>query len=158
MSTEDTAELHQFQRKVASLVPSVFRRTILLAVTQLYVLNCHPTIIFPSLCNAKTLTEPLNQFPILNVLSLVPSLFKRIIPFAVTQLYVLNHHPTIILPSFWMVIACTDWLNPSHILKVLSLVPSVFIRTILFAVIQLYTENCPPAITLPSFCIAMALT
>ncbi|MEI8252937.1 MAG: hypothetical protein WCG25_04235 [bacterium] len=42
--------------KLVSIVPLLFSLAILFAIVQLYVVNCHPTTIFPSPCTAIALT------------------------------------------------------------------------------------------------------
>ena len=48
-------------RNDASLLPSLLRRTILFAVSPLYMVNHHPTTIFPSLWTTTALTSALNS-------------------------------------------------------------------------------------------------
>jgi hypothetical protein len=100
----------------------------------------------------------LNPPQTINPVSMVPSEFRRIIVFDDDQLYAVNCPPTRILPSFCIVIVLTVLLNPPQISKEVSLVPSVFKRTILFEMLQLYVVNIPPTMILPSFCTAMVLT
>jgi hypothetical protein len=96
-----TVPLNQIHiSKEVSIVPSVFRRTILFVVTQLYVVKSHPTNIFPLFCIARVITVlPLNPHPIVKEESLVPSAFRRTILFVVTQLYDVKKPPRIIFPS-----------------------------------------------------------
>jgi Flp pilus assembly pilin Flp len=67
--------------KTVSLVPSLFRRTIQFTVVPFHVVNAPPTSIFPSDCTAIELTVRLAAVPVLvvNVVSLVPSEFRRTI-------------------------------------------------------------------------------
>ena len=82
-----------------STVPSLFKRTILFVDVPLYVVNHHPTTIFPSFCKAKARTSLSHHIPIAKVVSMVPSALRRMILFAVVPLYVVNHHPISIAPS-----------------------------------------------------------
>jgi hypothetical protein len=140
-----TVLLNQLQiLKPASCVPSVLRRIILFAATQLYPVKLPPTNILPSLCMARAEIEPLNQPQIMKEESLVPSSLRRIISFAAAQLYPVKLPPTTILPS-----PCTDRaaivpLNQFQMLKPVSLVPSALRRIILLAATQLYPVKLPP--------------
>jgi hypothetical protein len=98
--------------KEASLVPSVFKRIILFAATQLYEVKYPPTRIFPSLCITIALTISLNQLHIPKEESLVPSAFKRIILFAAIHLYEVKFPPTRILLLLWVAIVLTSQPNP----------------------------------------------
>jgi hypothetical protein len=144
---------NQVQRKVSSLVPSALTRIILFAATQLYVVNCHPIIIFPSPCTATAFTANANPLQVvINVSSLVPSALRRIILFAAIQLHVVKAPPATILPSLWTAKVFIEPLNPLQTLKLASLVPSVLRRIILFAVTPLYDTKYPPTIIFPSLC------
>jgi len=60
-----------------------------------------------------------------------------------------NHHPASILPLFCITILSTAQLKPFPMLKVLSIEPSLFKRTILFAVVHLYSEKVHQIIIFP---------
>jgi hypothetical protein len=154
IAIDSTALSSQWLTKLVSLVPSALRRIISFAAVQLYVVNCPPTKILPSLCTARANTELLNQLQLVNPVSFVPSVLRRIILIADAQLYVVNVvPPTMILPSLCIARVWTAPLNQPQILRPVSLVPSALRRIISFAVAQLYVENCPPAMILPSLCI-----
>lgn len=121
-----------------SLDPSVFRRTNLFDVDQLYEVKSPPTRILFPVCIARVLTLLLeNQTPpTLNPVSIVPSVFKRVIlPTAVPQLYEVKFPPTTILPLPSIAKAYTTPILSNQIqrLKLVSLVPSVLRRMILCA-------------------------
>jgi allophanate hydrolase subunit 1 len=141
-----------------SCVPSVLSLIILFAVAPLYAVKYPPTITLPSACTANEVTELLNQFQILKLVSLVPSELSLIILFAVAPLYAVKYPPTITLPSACTANEPTPSLNQSQILKLVSLVPSVLSLMILFAVASLYAIKSPPTITLPSACTANEVT
>ncbi|MEI7563666.1 MAG: hypothetical protein WCJ39_08820 [bacterium] len=125
---------------------------ILFAVVQLYAVKYHPTMILPSFWIANALMVLLKPLHIKNQVSRLPLILRRAILFTVTQLYPVNAPPTIIFPSFWIANALTVLLKPLHIKNQVSAVPSVCIRTILFAMIPLYEINVPPTIIFPSSC------
>ena len=77
---EFTVLLNPFQiSKKLSLVPSEFKRISLFAVVQLYVVKFPPTKIFPSFCMTMLFTLPSIIYQLIKELSLVPSVFKRVI-------------------------------------------------------------------------------
>ena len=79
----------------------------------------------------------LNPVPVIKLVSLEPSVFKRIILFSVIPLKEVNEPPKIILPSFCNAIVLGAILNPVPVIKLESFVPSRFKRIILFSVIPL---------------------
>jgi hypothetical protein len=82
-----TLLLNQFQiSKSVSIVPSVLRRIILFDVTQLYVEKDHQIKILSSLCTNRVWTVLLNQAQIVKPESIVPSVLRRAIMVAATQL------------------------------------------------------------------------
>ncbi|MBT9146193.1 MAG: hypothetical protein DDT42_02075 [candidate division WS2 bacterium] len=84
--------------KVLSLVPSIFKRTILLEVTLLYVIKSPPTSILPSCCINIVFTVLSNATPFTKLLSTLPSVFNLIILLCSMLLYDVNAPPTSIFP------------------------------------------------------------
>ena len=89
-----------FGLKVRSTLPSELSRPIRLRVCAPSAVKVPPTMIFPSLCKAIASTEPVPALaPTLNVVSRVPSAFKRAIRIRDCPPTVLKLPPTRILPS-----------------------------------------------------------
>ena len=137
---------------VLSIEPSVFNLIILFADEPLYVSKVPTTSILPSDWIFIPLTPPSNPVPILNVLSIEPSVFNLTINLRARLLYDVNEPPTTNLPSDCCWIENGTLLNPVPILNVLSIVPLVFNLMILFLVVPLYEVKLPPIIILPSDC------
>lgn len=77
-----TTPLNPFQiLNPVSCVPLIFIRVILGNNHQLYVLNCPAAMTLPSLCTARALTLLSNQFQILKLVFLLPSVFRLVIYF-----------------------------------------------------------------------------
>ena len=81
-----------FVVKAVSLIPSELRRTMRLTVTPLKSVNPPPIIILPSDWIAMEYTVPLKAVPVfvVNVVSSVPSEFRRRIRLTVASLKVVN--------------------------------------------------------------------
>ena len=102
----------------------------------------------------------MNHVHILKVVSIAPPVFKRISLFTVVQLYLVNHPPTKIFPSFWIAKALIPGAsNQFHILKETSIAPLVVRRTILFFIVdQLYVVNNPATKIFPSIWVIILWT
>ena len=90
---------------------------------------------------------------VVNVVSLVPSVFKRTIRPTVVPFQAVNSPPTRILPSDWIAIALIMLVVapvPLLVVNVVSLVPSEFKRTIRPTVVPFQERNRPPTSILPS--------
>ena len=115
-----------------SLVPSEFKRTMKLTITPLKIVDILPITSLPSdwIASENTLLpKPVPMF-VVNVVSSVPSEFRRTIRILVTPLKV-EKPPTItILPSDWIAIEFTMPLKavPVFVVNEVSLVPSEFKR------------------------------
>ena len=97
---------------------------------------------------------------VVNAVSLVPSEFKRTIRLTVTPLKVVKNPPITSLPSDWIAIERTLPLKavPVFVVNTVSLVPSVFKRTIRLTAVPLKLVKSPPATILPSDWIAIENT
>ena len=87
----------------------------------LYELNDPPINILPSYWILTSLISLSAPFPELNNESIEPSGLRRIILLTLTLLKDVKFPATIIFPSGWILITCTDELKPDPILKVLSI-------------------------------------
>lgn len=118
-------------------MPSAWRRMIFFVVAVPYFVKAHPTMISPLFWIARLLTEPLNHHQIVKESSIVPPVLRRMIPFAVTQLYAVKFPQAMIFPSFWTARALTEPLNQAPMVNHVSRVPSVLRRMILVIAVQL---------------------
>ena len=143
-----------FVVKVASLVPSELRRTIRLTVTPLKVVKFPPQITLPSDWIAIELTPLLKAAPAfaVKVVSLVPLELRRTIQLTIVPLKVKKDPTAVIFPSDWIATEFTASLKavPVFVVKVVSLVPSEFKRTIRLTVVPLKVVKNPTQTILPS--------
>ena len=99
---------------------------------------------------------------VVKAVSLVPLELIRTIPFVVAELKVSKIPPTTIFPSGCIAKDCTlapiSKPVPVLVVKVVSLVPSGFNRTIPFTVVPLKVVKVPTTTILPSDCIATEFT
>jgi len=142
---------------VVSSVPSVFKRAKSLLATPLYVVKLPQIITFPSDCIAVENMEALAPAPVANVISNVPLLFKRATPPLAVPSYNVKLPQIIILPSGCNVIDQIELFAPAHGLNIVSNVPSVLRRAILFLGVPLYVVKSPQMMSFPSVCSAILL-
>ncbi len=141
-----------------SLTPSLLRRTILFAASQLYAVKAPPTRISPLFLIARALTTLLNHHQISKETSCVPLAFRRVMKFTNVQLYDVKAPPTSIFPLLWIARVLRSKSNQFPIVNQVSRVPPVFRRTILFVVVQSYFVKSPPTRIFPPLWIVRTLT
>ncbi len=127
--------------KLESIVPLVFNLTNLFTDTPEYVENSPPTTILSSDCIFISKSYPLlKPVPIVNVLSILPSVFNLIILFLDTPEYDVKVPAANIFESDCMLtsVIVARLLKPVPILNVLSTLPSLFNLIILLLVTPEY--------------------
>jgi len=133
--------------KVQSSVQSVFTLTILLTVTELYVVSVQYNTILSSLCiSPKTPVELLYPLPVLKEESTVQSVFNKTIFLYVTQLTVVKSHN---ITYFQSLLSSTCLQTPLNVgqVNVQSILQSafnhiivlLFVKTNIFPVLNAFT-------------------
>ena len=136
--------------KPVSRVPFAFNLAKLDCTFPSYKVKIPPTNIFPSVCSAIVVTEPLKPEPVVKPVSRVPSAFNLVIRVWATPLYKLKSPTSNIFPSVCSAMARTELLKPVPVVKPASRMPSALNLTIRFCEVLLWVVKVPPTNIFPS--------